>query len=321
MRHPVRLALLLLLLPLLPGCPPSPSELASQTSWDLARERGRFVEVQALQMFAITLGQGRDVVLLHGDPDSARTWKRVIGPLAEHYRVHAIDLPGFGFSDKPAASPYDDAWLASHVVGYLDAAGVERAVLVGNSMGGAIATEVAMRHPDRVSGLVLLGAAGLPYPDQEAPLPWYVRLLRYPALSWIGPLIPGGRAMVADGLRRAVYDPDSISEDEVDAFYAPLTSRHGMIANLTRASLVPDADRVNRVRGIRAPTLIIAGDTDRLVPNEVSRRYHELIPGSELLILEQTGHIPQVERPERVEAEIIRWVDSHPSKEGNGRPR
>src|SRR4030095_5158925 len=91
-----RLALALLPLVLIACARPTPKQLAAHTTYSLAREQGRYVKVGRLDIFAITRGQGRDVVLLHGNPASTYTWRKVIEPLAEHYRVHAIDLPGYG---------------------------------------------------------------------------------------------------------------------------------------------------------------------------------------------------------------------------------
>ncbi len=287
---------------------PQPAELARTTPYTLARNDGRFVAVNGLQMFAITKGSGRDIVLIHGNPASTYSWRKVIEPLAAHYRVHAIDLPGYGFSDKPDGASYAPDWMAAHVVGYLDSAGIAQAVLVGNSMGGHVATEAAILHPERVAGLVLIGAAGLPRPDPPQPLAF--RLAQWPILGPILRALPG-RGRVREGLERAVYDPSQITEADVDAYYAPLRTAGGDNAFIARLGhRVPD-DRPAQVRTIRAPTLVLTGDTDRLVPPSIARRYHELIAGSELVVLEQTGHLPQEERPERVVAEITRWVDAH----------
>ena len=109
----------------------------------------------------------------------------------------------------------------------------------------------------------------------------------------------------------SVYDPNQITEEDVDAFYLPLRSQGGTNAFLARMGQAIPPDRPARVRTIAVPTLVITGDTDRLVPPDMARQYHELIPNSELLILEQTGHMPQEERPERIVAEITRWVEKH----------
>src|SRR5690349_8996441 len=123
-----------LCLVVLVGCArPKPADLVRTATWTTARDQGRYVTVHDLRLFAITLGKGRDVVLLHGNPASTYSWRKVMGPLAARYRVHAIDLPGFGFSDKPADASYDVGWLVAAVLGYLDAERIPRAALVGNS--------------------------------------------------------------------------------------------------------------------------------------------------------------------------------------------
>jgi pimeloyl-ACP methyl ester carboxylesterase len=109
-----------------------------------------------------------------------------------------------------------------------------------------------------------------------------------------------------------VYDPSTVTEADVDAYYAPLRSAGGTNAFLARLRSHGTDDRTARVRTIHAPTLVITGDSDRLVSPATARRYHELIGGSELLVLPQTGHLPQEERPERVVAEVTRWVEAHP---------
>src|SRR5438093_756803 len=185
-------------------------------------------------------------------------------------------------------------------------AGVRRAVLVGNSMGGHVATETAILYPERTAGLVLLGAAGLPEAERDG-RPLSLRMLTWPVLGPLLRQLPG-RGRVRAGLRRAVYDPATVSEADVDAYYAPLRTAGGTNALVARLRQPTPADRAARVRTIRAPTLVITGDTDRLVPLETARAYHALIAGSELLVLERTGHLPQEEQPERVVAEITRWV-------------
>jgi pimeloyl-ACP methyl ester carboxylesterase len=286
-----------------------PADLARTTRYDLARSDGGFVTVDGLRMFAITKGTGRDVVLIHGNPASTYSWRKVIVPLAARYRVHAIDLPGYGFSDKPSDGLYSAEWFDHYVVGYLDAVGAARAVLVGNSMGGHVVTETAMLHPERVSALVLIGAAGLPANNGAYPL-----ALRMAGWPIVGPLLRSlpARGRTRDRLRSAVYDPTQITEADVDAYDAPLRTAGGLTAFVARLHQSVPETRVERVRTIAAPTLVITGDSDRLVPPAVARQYHELIRGSELVVMERTGHLPQEERPEQVVAAISRWIDAHP---------
>jgi pimeloyl-ACP methyl ester carboxylesterase len=286
-----------------------PAELVRTTPFTLARERGRFVEVHGLRLFAITLGDGRDVVLIHGNGASTYSWRHVLEPLAARYRVHALDLPGYGFSDKPEDGRYDGVWLEEFLSGYLDVAGVRRAVLVGNSMGGEVATEAAMHDPARVAALVLLDAGGLPEAHADG-VPLSHRMLTWPVIGPVLQRLPV-RGRLAARLREAVYDPDTITDTDVDVYYAAFASAGGGNAFLARLRAQP-GDRSARVATIATPTLVVTGDSDRLVPPATARRYHELVRGSELIVLEQTGHLPQEERPERVVGEVVRWTDAHP---------
>ena len=308
-RPVVSIALLSALL--LAGCgAPSPKELAASTDYALARESGRFVSVGGIETFAITVGTGPDIVLLHGNPSSTYTWRHFIPRLAELHRVHAIDLPGYGFSDKPADAPYTASWFAGHVAAYLDAAGIESAIVIGNSMGGEIASEVAAIYPRRVRGLVLLAPGGLPSGEIEKP-PFAIRLAMMPGASFFAPLFPI-RPLLAATLRDAYFDPSLVKDADIDAYTGPLTSRGGLAAFLTRVAREDAFDRSMLVKSIRAPTLVVIGEVDRLVPLSVGRAYHDLIAGSELVVIERAGHLPQEERPEATLAVVDRFVRSIP---------
>jgi pimeloyl-ACP methyl ester carboxylesterase len=287
-----------------------PADLIHTTPWELARSRGRFVSVDQMSLFEITLGQGPDLVLIHGNASSSYTWRKIIEPLATRYRVHALDLPGFGMSAKPDDASYDTPWLAQHVIGYLDAVGVTRAALVGSSMGGYVATVVALAAPTRVASLVLLGPSGLPGgEDGEATFP--ASMLAWPVIGPVLQSLPA-RGLVRARMRDAYYDPSLVTETDVDVVYSALRSRGGANGYVGRMRQRVPPDRVERVRRLTAPTLVVTGDTDRVIPPATAARYHELIAGSELMVLEQTGHLPQEERPERTLTEIARWVDGHP---------
>jgi len=305
----VRILAGLALVVLLASCSGAePTELVRTTSFDLARTDGHYVTVAGRRIFALVEGSGPDVLLIHGNPSSIYTWRKVITPLARHYRVHAIDLPGYGFSDKPADETYTTESLAHYVVGYLDAAGVRRAAVVGSSMGGHVASEVAIRYPDRVGPLVLIDASGLP---DGRTYPLSSRMLTWPVIGRALRLLPS-RGRVADGLRNAFFDPSLVTEQDIDAYYLPLRSAGGTNAFVARIPQTVPEERVARIPTIHAPTLVITGDTDRLVPPAVAERYHELIGGSELLVMRQTGHLPHEERPDDTVAALTRWIDGHP---------
>jgi pimeloyl-ACP methyl ester carboxylesterase len=285
---------------------PDHRELAASTSFALARSHGRYVEVNGLDTFAIVVGEGPDIVLLHGNPASTYSWRHLIEPLARRHRVHAIDLPGYGFSEKPGDAPYTPTWMAGHVAAYLEAVGVESAIVVGNSMGGEIASEFAALYPRSIRGLVLIAPAGLTTdaPDER---PLAMRIASVPLLGSLVTKLPL-RSMIAGALRDAYYDPTLVTDADIDAYYAPTRSRHGLTAFLARMRRDTTLDRAGVVRQIRAPTLVVLGEVDRLVPLSVGRRYGELIAGSQVVVIEKAGHVPQEERPEAVLGAMENWL-------------
>ena len=292
----------------------SPAELAKTSSFPLAQDHGRFVTIQGLNMFAITMGAGREVLLIHGNPASTWSWRKVMEPLSAQFRVHAIDLPGYGFSDKPDGVPYDDSFMVRYLMAYLDEEGIKSAVLVGNSVGGEVASEAAIKHPERISALVLIDATGIPpEPGHEiidSSPPLIARMSVWPIIGPVVRSVPF-RNVVRDGLRQAVYDPTEITERDVDAWYAPLRTQGGDNAYLSRMMLTISQGRREQIKTIKAPTLVISGENDQIVPPWEAERYHDLITGSDLVVIKNTGHFPQEERPDAV-AEIIRFLQAHP---------
>src|SRR4029079_7109882 len=117
------------------------------------------VPVGKLRISTLTMGEGPDLLLLHGLGATKASFFDTADALSRRYRVHAIDLPGFGGSSKPATAPYGARYFAKAVVGGMDALGIARARVVGNSMGGRVAIEVGLERPDRVGGIALLSPA------------------------------------------------------------------------------------------------------------------------------------------------------------------
>jgi pimeloyl-ACP methyl ester carboxylesterase len=289
------------------GCTsPTHREAAEASTFTLARQHGRHVTVAGIETYVITFGTGPDVVLIHGNPASTYTWRHWLPKLAERYRVHAIDLPGYGFSEKPADAPYTASWLAGQVAAYLDVAGIESAILIGNSMGGEVASEIAAIYPRRAKALVLLAPGGLPS-DEVATPPLAYQLAKLPGMESLAPLLPL-RPMIARTLRDGYFDPTLVADADIDAYAAPLRTEGGLRALVSRATRDEAFDRSMLVRTIRAPTLIVLGEIDRFVPLSVGHAYHSLIDGSRLVAIERAGHLPQEERPDATLEAVEDWL-------------
>ncbi len=262
----------------------------------------RRVSIDGTSIRYIDTGTGPAVMFLHGLGASMYAWRKNLAPIAAAgYRVVAFDNRGFGFSDKPA-SGYDNAAYVRLVVTLLDSLHLPQAVLVGHSMGGAIAAQVAIQHPDRVRGLVLIGSAGL-----GAREPLGLRLGRWPVL---GPLVIGlrGRGMTRRLLEATYADPRKVSAADVDQYYAPVAEpEYGRALRGVLREFQFD-DLSDRLEHIAAPTLVLWGEQDRLIPIPLGRALAAGIPHAAFLSVPQAGHSVQEEAPEEVNRLLLRFL-------------
>jgi pimeloyl-ACP methyl ester carboxylesterase len=220
---------------------------------------------------------------------------------AAGFRVIAFDNRGFGLSDKPPA-PYDNAAYARLAIALMDSLRLTDAVLVGHSMGGAIAAQVAIEHPARVRGLVLVGSAGL-----GAREPLLFRVARWPVL---GPaaLALRGRGFTARLLRSTYFDPGKVTEADVDQYYAPVAqpeygrALRGVLQHFRFTALEGRLDR------IAAPTLVLWGEEDRWVPMGLGRALAAGITRSAFVSVPHAGHSVQEEAPDEVNHLVTRFL-------------
>lgn len=253
------------------------------------------------------------LVLLHGTSASLHTWDGWAKALAPRRRVVRLDLPGFGLTgpwDVDAGpylgAGYDAATDARFVLDVLTQLGIGRAVLAGNSLGGEVAWRVAAAAPARVAGLVLVDAAGPAFVPQAVPLGW--RIARAPVLHhlarWSLP-----RAIVAQGLHVAYGDPARIDEALVDRYHA-LTLRAGNRQALVQRlqAFRPGADDAG-IDAVTAPTLILWGGRDRLIPPAVGEEFERRIRGSTRIVFDALGHVPHEEDPAATVAPVQAFLD------------
>lgn len=232
------------------------------------------------------------VVLIHGTSASLHTWDGWVTALAPERRVIRFDLPGFGLTGPSPDGDYRLSAYAAHLTHLLDRLGIERAVLVGNSLGGQIAWATAVVQPDRVAALVLIDSAGYPFVPKSIPIgfqlarsPLFAPLARY--------LLP--RQVVAASVRNTYGDPRRVSEELIDRYFE-LTLRAGNRAALiARFVQAPHGEMSERIRQVQVPTLIEWGGRDQLIPPENADWFHRDIVGSELVIYPELGHVPQEE--------------------------
>ncbi len=259
---------------------------------------GRLVFRRAGPHSYLQAGAGEPVVLLHGLGATKLSLLPTVGALAERFRCIAPDLPGFGDSGKPIGAAYDPPFFAAAVVDLLDRLGIERAHLVGNSLGGRVALEVAMRHPERVLRLGLL-APSLAW-RRERPWAGVLRLVR----PELGLLQVAPERLTEAVVRRLVpgSDDDGWAAAGVDEFLRAYKTPRGRAAFYAAARQIyleePEGDDGfwPRLRTLEPDALFVWGRRDRLVPIGFARHVSEAVPGARHRELD-CGHVPQLERP------------------------
>lgn len=262
----------------------------------------RRLRVDGTTLRYIDAGRGTPVVFIHGLGASLYAWRKNLTPvMAAGFRVVAFDNRGFGSSDKPAHG-YSNAEYVYLLLGLMDSLRIADAVLVGHSMGGAIAAEAALQHPRRVRGLVLIGAAGLGTRE-----PWLFRVARWPVL---GPLMVSlrGRGLVERLLKAAYADPNKVTASDVDQYYAPVAEAH--YGRALRGVLREFRfDALNgRLDAIATPALVLWGEADRWVPIAVGRALAAQLVRSAFLSVPHAGHSVQEEAPDEVNRLLIAFL-------------
>lgn len=283
------------------------------------------VPVGRHRISTMTMGEGPDVLLLHGLGSTRASLLPTAAVLSRHYRVHAPDLPGFGSSSKPPLGAYNARWFAEDMLGLMHELGIERAHLVGNSMGGRVAIEMALLDPSRVGALGLLAPAVAWIRRGFHPI---VRLLR-PEFGFLPHNIR--RSLVASQFRSIFHDRDAIDPamgdlmvDEFRRIYHSAGARYAFLASARNIYLEAPYGRHGfypRLSDLKPPALFIWGSHDPIVPPAFSRHVHKWLPAAEQVTLEGCGHVPQVECPDDVNELLMRFFSRAERAESKPGPR
>jgi pimeloyl-ACP methyl ester carboxylesterase len=287
----------------------------------------RDVEVKDAKISTLTAGTGREhVLLLHGLGSNKTSFFESVSALSSDHTVHAVDMPGFGSSSKPARGSYNAAYFARAMLRFLDAMAIDRVHLVGNSLGGRVALEIALSAPSRVRSVTALAPA-LAFRRKREFVP-LVKLLR-PELAAIPHLLR--QRQVREHFWSLFARPErldpAVADIACDEFCRTYRSRSARIAFYAAArNIYLDAPNGpngfwTRLPELEPPALFVWGDSDTLVPARFSRHVSTVLPWARQVILEECGHVPQVELPERTNNLIRETIAEAGGGFANGRAR
>jgi pimeloyl-ACP methyl ester carboxylesterase len=259
------------------------------TAQPRAAAAGKDVTVLGFKLHYLEAGRGAPVVLLHGLGGDGSRWTPNIEPLAKDFHVFALDQIGFGESDKPLAN-YHTGMLAEFLVGFLKAAGVPKASLVGNSMGAGVALYTAVHYPEMVDRIVLADGGGYrSAAGAAAPSPTPEALRRRQLQNSVT------RDETREFFRILFHDKSLVTEKMV---VEQLTLRLRAAFTITKMQEAGGRGSLSEqeVRGVKAPTLIVWGKYDELANPAGADRLEKAIPGARKVIIDNCGHMPQLER-------------------------
>ena len=231
------------------------------------------------------------VILLHGFGASLDTWEPWAQNLSERFRVIRFDLPGFGLTGADPTGDYSNARDIRILTGLMDQLGIDRASLIGNSLGGRIAWNFAALNPRRVTRLVLVSPDGFASPGFE-----YDRVSETPlmmqALPYVAP-----RGLLKANLAPAYANPDALSEATLTRYRDMMLAPGVRPAILARMSQVILRDPAPTLAGIQTPTLLLWGEKDAMIPISNAADYLRYMPHARLVRLPNLGHVPFEEDP------------------------
>ncbi len=257
----------------------------------------KYATVFGAKIHYLDAGSGPVVILLHGLGGSTSNWAPTIAPLAQKYRVIVPDQIGFGKSDKPMLN-YRVGTLVDFLDGFYKQLGIQKASLVGNSLGGFTAAAFAIAHPEKVDKLVLVDAAGFTVTGDIDP-----RVLNG--------LNASTRQQVRDLLSLVFFNKEQFGSDmAIDAFFASrVTAGDQYTIQRFIDSIAHSEDMLDgKLGAIKHPTLIIWGREDGLTQLAMGQRFNKEIAGSQMLIIDKCGHVPQLEKSAEFNAGLMKFL-------------
>ena len=264
---------------------------------------GSYLDIDGTAIHYVEAGRGEDVVLIHGWNGSTFSFRYTIPELAQRHRVIAIDLMGYGYSARMRDVDYSLTGQSEIVAQAMDRLGVTNAAVIGHSMGGAVATRLALRHPDWVRKLVLVDSVNV---TEMRRATRFGKLLRV--------VMPLGAPLLLHPYRSrrrifltAVHDPAYLTPEIEEGYFRPMHMK-GHLRSMGQQLTSRQDDDLLSPSDITQPTLILWGEHDAWLRPEFGERLNAEIPDSRLTLVPSAGHLPLEEQPDFCNREILRFL-------------
>lgn len=271
------------------------------------KDNGRFINLKGEKTYIVEKGKGDNIILLNGIAASIFTWRHLIDILSREFHVFGIDYSGTGLSEKKERK-YSINIFTEQIIDLMNYFNMDKCILVGNSLGGEAALNIAIKYPDMVKGLILIDSAG--YQENKEVTKFLVRLSRFKITSRLLNFCMS-RKFVKKIIKWGLYNDEIVNYDMVDGYYKPMKTKGGLKAFIDLVKNLSFTEfNYNEVKNIEIPTLIIWGRDDKWIPLSDGYRLKKDIKNSELIIIEDCGHGPQEEKPGYVSLLIKDFINN-----------
>lgn len=279
-----------------------------ETRYEAAPTTGKFVQAGDVEIHILDIGpaDGQVILFVHGTGAWSEFWRETMTPLVEAgYRCIAIDIPPFGYSEKPATPSFGNEAQAKRIIALMDALDIDSTILFGHSFGGGATLETALMIPERIDALILedVGGLNLNLVPVEKTSPsaleifFEIRAIRNPILS----ATATNPLLTKTLLSAMLKDPNDATEEKIKILQQPLVLEGatnalgdwlGYVMNVQEVSLTTNPDNY---QNLTMPTLIIWGDSDTVIPLAEGEYLASIIPNAELVVMKDVNHVPHVE--------------------------
>jgi pimeloyl-ACP methyl ester carboxylesterase len=264
-----------------------------------ANSESKFISIDGMSVHYRDEGNASDsipIVLLHGTGASLHTWEDWVNELKAEHRVIRLDLPAYGLTGPNPTGDYSQEFYATFVNDFLTKIGVSKCIIAGNSLGGSIAWNFALKYPEKTSKMILVDAGG--YATKSKSVPIAFQIAGFPVIKNLFKYVTP-RSIVQKSVENVYADSSKVTPELVDRYFELSLREGNRKAFIDRMSAFRnkglETDKSGEIKNLTMPTLIIWGDKDFLIPIDVAEKFHADLPNDTLVIFKNLGHTPMEE--------------------------